>query len=171
MATMQERAAKLAVQFAEVVAKEFYGDEGPALNCDIDEIEDVAVRAALPGASGSTHDSRPAGLGQDRRALLSLPRLRAGFFFPQREPLRLDSQCLTPRARRILVHAGGKDKSFQAGAESLREYLEWDLKPTRVAEYTLQAGQELKALQTAKVEALQSAPPVKERTGRPSPTT
>lgn len=46
MATKQERAAKLAAQFAEAVAQEFYGAEGPALDCDIDEIEDMAVLAA-----------------------------------------------------------------------------------------------------------------------------
>ena len=46
MASKQERAEQLAVQFAALVAQEFYGEEGPALDCDIDEIEDIAVLAA-----------------------------------------------------------------------------------------------------------------------------
>lgn len=73
-------------------------------------------------------------------------------FFPQRESLRLDSQNLTPRARRKVVHAGGHEKSFGVGAKSLGELAEWDLKATRVAEHTLQAGREMKQQQTKKVQ-------------------
>ena len=46
MAIKEELAAKLAGQMAAVLAKEIYGPEGPDLDCDIDEIEDVAVLAA-----------------------------------------------------------------------------------------------------------------------------
>lgn len=46
MAIKEELAAELARQMAEVFSQEIYGDEGPDLDCDIDQIEDVAVLAA-----------------------------------------------------------------------------------------------------------------------------
>lgn len=46
MAIKEELAAKLARQMANVFSREIYGEEGPALDCDIDQIEDVAVLAA-----------------------------------------------------------------------------------------------------------------------------
>jgi hypothetical protein len=46
MAIKEELAAKLAGQMAEVFSKGIYGDDGPDLDCDIDQIEDVAVLAA-----------------------------------------------------------------------------------------------------------------------------
>jgi hypothetical protein len=74
-------------------------------------------------------------------------------FFPQREPLRLDSQNFTPRARRKVVHAGGTSKSHQAAAKSLGELAEWNLNATRVSELTEETGREMKAQQTAAVDA------------------
>lgn len=47
MAIKEELAAKLAGQLAVSFAQEIYGPDGPDLDCDIDEIEDVAVVAAL----------------------------------------------------------------------------------------------------------------------------
>lgn len=67
--------------------------------------------------------------------------------------MRLDSQNLTPRARRKAVYAGGNEKSHSVGATSLQELAEWKLNATRVAELTTQAGRELKEEQTARVEA------------------
>lgn len=67
--------------------------------------------------------------------------------------LRLDSQCLTPRARRKAVFAGGVSKSHSVGSKSLQELAEWKLNATRVSELTLQAGQEMKQAQAARVEA------------------
>lgn len=75
-----------------------------------------------------------------------------GIFSPQREALRLDSQNITPRARRKAVHAGGHEKSFGVGSKSLNELAEWNLNATRVAELTMQAGREMKQQQTSKVE-------------------
>ena len=46
MATKQELASKLAARLAETFAGEVYGPDGPELDCDIDEIEDLAVLAA-----------------------------------------------------------------------------------------------------------------------------
>jgi hypothetical protein len=46
MATKEELAAKVAGQMADVFSQEIYGAEGPDLDCDIDQIEDVAVLAA-----------------------------------------------------------------------------------------------------------------------------
>jgi hypothetical protein len=46
MANQEELAAKLAMQMAEVFSEEVYGTEGPELDCDIDEIEELAVLAA-----------------------------------------------------------------------------------------------------------------------------
>ena len=46
MAIKEETAAKFARQMADVFSKEIYGDQGPDLDCDIDQIEDVAVLAA-----------------------------------------------------------------------------------------------------------------------------
>jgi hypothetical protein len=46
MAIKEELAAKLAGQLAESFSQEIYGAEGPELDCDIDEIEEVAVLAA-----------------------------------------------------------------------------------------------------------------------------
>ena len=46
MAIKEELAAKLAGQMAEFFAEEVYGAEGPEVDCDIDEIEDLAVLAA-----------------------------------------------------------------------------------------------------------------------------
>jgi len=46
MAVKQELVAKLAVQLAEAFSEEIYGAEGPALDTDIDEIEEEAVLAA-----------------------------------------------------------------------------------------------------------------------------
>lgn len=77
----------------------------------------------------------------------------SGIFFPQRESLRLDSQNLTPRARRKVVYAGGNEKSHSVGSKSLAELGEWKLNPTRVSELTLQAGREMKEHQAAQVEA------------------
>ena len=67
--------------------------------------------------------------------------------------MRLDSQCLTPRARRKVVHAGGTNHSHQVGSKSLGELAEWKLNATRVSEITLGAGREMKEDQTARVEA------------------
>jgi hypothetical protein len=74
-------------------------------------------------------------------------------FFPQREALRLDSQNLTPRARRKAVYAGANEKSHSVGSKSLQELAEWKLNGTRVSELTLQAGKEMKEQQSAMVEA------------------
>jgi len=46
MAIKEELAAKLARQLAETFSEEVYGADGPELDCDIDEIEDLAVLAA-----------------------------------------------------------------------------------------------------------------------------
>ena len=46
MAAKQELVAKLAVQLAEAFSEEVYGAEGPAMDTDIDEIEEAAVLAA-----------------------------------------------------------------------------------------------------------------------------
>ena len=43
MANKEDLAAKLAREMASVFNKEIYGDEGPHLDTDIDQIEDVAV--------------------------------------------------------------------------------------------------------------------------------
>lgn len=74
-------------------------------------------------------------------------------FFPQREALRLDSQCMTPRARRKAVYAGGINKSHGVASKSLAELAEWKLNPTRVSELTQQAGREMQQAQAARVEA------------------
>ena len=39
----EELAARLTKQMAELFSEEIYGPEGPALDCDIDEFEDLAV--------------------------------------------------------------------------------------------------------------------------------
>jgi hypothetical protein len=67
--------------------------------------------------------------------------------------LRLDSQHLTPRARRKAVYAGANEKSHSVGAKSLKELAEWELNATRVSELTLQTGKEIKKQQSAMVEA------------------
>ena len=46
MATKEELAAKLAGQMAEMFSAEVYGAEGPDLDCDINEIEELAVLSA-----------------------------------------------------------------------------------------------------------------------------
>lgn len=46
MAGKEELAAKLAGEMANVFSREIYGTDGPDLDCDIDQIEDVAVLAA-----------------------------------------------------------------------------------------------------------------------------
>lgn len=46
MAIKEELAAKLVMEVADKLAREVYGDEGPELDTDIDEIEDLAVLAA-----------------------------------------------------------------------------------------------------------------------------
>lgn len=46
MAIKEELAARLAGQLAETFSLEVYGAEGPELDCDIDEIEELAVLAA-----------------------------------------------------------------------------------------------------------------------------
>ena len=46
MANKKEVAARLARQLAELFAEEVYGSEGPELETDIDEFEDLAVLAA-----------------------------------------------------------------------------------------------------------------------------
>lgn len=51
-----------------------------------------------------------------------------------------------------MVHAGGHEKSFGVGSKSLKELAEWELKSTRVAELTVQAGREMKEQQTAMVQ-------------------
>ena len=60
---------------------------------------------------------------------------------------------IAPRARRKAVYAGGNEKSHSVGAKSLQELAEWKLNATRVSELTLQAGKEMKAQQSAQVEA------------------
>ena len=45
MAMKEELAAKLAQQMAEFFSDEVYGPKGPELDCEIDEIEDLAVLA------------------------------------------------------------------------------------------------------------------------------
>ena len=64
----------------------------------------------------------------------------------------MDSQNLTPRARRKAVYAGGNEKSHSVGSKSLNELAEWQLNATRVSEPTLQAGREMKEQQTTMVE-------------------
>lgn len=51
-----------------------------------------------------------------------------------------------------MVHAGGTHKSSSTGAQSLNELAEWEIKATRVAEFTTQAAREMKQQQTARVE-------------------
>lgn len=46
MAIKEELAARLARQLAEVFSEEVYGDDGPELDCDIDQFEDLAALAA-----------------------------------------------------------------------------------------------------------------------------
>ena len=46
MAIKEQLAAKLAGQMAEIFSEEIYGAEGPPLDSDIDEFEDLAVLAA-----------------------------------------------------------------------------------------------------------------------------
>lgn len=46
MANKEELAARLAGQLAEFFSEEVYGPEGPELDSDIDEFEDLAVLAA-----------------------------------------------------------------------------------------------------------------------------
>ena len=46
MATKEQLAMELAQEMAEVFSKKIYGMEGPPLDSDIDEIEDMAVLAA-----------------------------------------------------------------------------------------------------------------------------
>jgi hypothetical protein len=46
MARNEELAARFATQLAEIFSEEVYGEEGPKLDCDIDEFEDLAVLAA-----------------------------------------------------------------------------------------------------------------------------
>jgi len=46
MAVKEELVAKLALQLAETFSTEIYGPEGPALDMDIDQIEETAVLAA-----------------------------------------------------------------------------------------------------------------------------
>jgi hypothetical protein len=46
MASKETLARELAAEFANLVAQKFFGADGPDLDCDIDEIEDVAVAAA-----------------------------------------------------------------------------------------------------------------------------
>jgi len=88
-------------------------------------------------------------------------------FSPQREALRLDSQNLTPRARRKVVYAGGNEKSHKVGSQSLNELAEWQLNATRVSELTLQAGREMKAQQSAMVEQYQQREAARSLTAPP----
>jgi hypothetical protein len=46
MATKEELAATVARRMADTFAQGIYGPKGPALDCDIDEIEEAAVLAA-----------------------------------------------------------------------------------------------------------------------------
>lgn len=46
MAVKEDLVAKLALQLAEAFSAEVYGPDGPALDMDIDEIEETAVLAA-----------------------------------------------------------------------------------------------------------------------------
>lgn len=46
MAKKEELMVRLAIQMAEVFSEEVYGSEGPELDSDIDEFEDLAVLAA-----------------------------------------------------------------------------------------------------------------------------
>jgi hypothetical protein len=46
MATREELASSLAGRLAETFSQEVFGPEGPGLDCDIDEMEDLAVLAA-----------------------------------------------------------------------------------------------------------------------------
>ena len=46
MAIKEELAARLAGQMARVFSEGVYGSEGPDLDCDIDEIEELAVLSA-----------------------------------------------------------------------------------------------------------------------------
>ena len=143
MAIKEELAAKLAGQLARVFSEEVYGPEGPELDCDIDEIEDLAVLAAraafdaviaralvlqnqklpsnFPVRSAtqnvpSSSKNGPSKVGWDRprsKNRFVTARSATEIFFPQREALRLDSQNLTPRARRKVVYAGGNEKSHR----------------------------------------------------------
>lgn len=71
--------------------------------------------------------------------------------------LRLDSKNFTPRAFRKVAYAGGQNRSNGVAAKSLNELAEWDIKATRVSELTQQAGREMKAQQTARVEEFEQA--------------
>ena len=79
--------------------------------------------------------------------------------------MRLDSQNLTPRARRKVVYAGGREKSHGVGSKSLAELAEWKLNATRVSELTLQAGHEMKDHQAAEVEAFHQREATRPLTG------
>jgi hypothetical protein len=53
----------------------------------------------------------------------------------------------------MAVFAGGINKSHGVGAKSLKELADWELNATRVSEWTIQSGREMKEEQTARVEA------------------
>ena len=71
--------------------------------------------------------------------------------------MRLDSRDATPRALRKVVFAGGTHKSHAVAAKSLNELAEWELKPAKVAKWTAQVGQEMKAKQIADAERFHQA--------------
>jgi hypothetical protein len=86
-----------------------FGEDGPSLHTDIEEIEDNAVLAAT--AVFDAVIARALQLQNHRCSVCDRD------FFPQRETLRLDNQNRTPRARRRAVDAGAT-KSLTAWARS-----------------------------------------------------
>lgn len=152
MASKKEVAARLAAQLAEIFSEEVYGSEGPELDCDIDEFEDLGVlwwgmllsMRSLPGrwcfrtrrflsifpAPSANWNARSRWKNEPSKAGWHRPRFKNRFviarcatelLFPQREILRLDSQNLTPRARRKAVYAGANERSHGVASKSLQE--------------------------------------------------
>jgi hypothetical protein len=144
-----------AADMAKIFSMDVYGEDGPSLETDIDEIEDNAVLAAaavfdaviaralalqnqkLPDQMVCPDCQRECSVRLEKRtiqgrmgpATIQEPVCRCSVcdrdFFPQREALRLDSQNLTPRARRKAVYAGVNSKSHGVGAKTLQELAEW----------------------------------------------
>lgn len=140
----------LARQWRKIVARNACGDDGPGLDVDFDQMEQLAAAATAGLAAGTREhlaeqqaqrlpDQLPAppasdpvrssvGPGSWSHAGPRPPcEIRsptappaAGTFSPQRTHLRLDSHGYSPSVLAKVVHAGAALPSFESAAETLR---------------------------------------------------
>ena len=164
---------QLARKWGKIVCRQAYGDDGPGLDVDLTNMEDVAV-AAMRGLAAGTLETataqqasqlgshqpcpncgKPCLVQQEPRSVTtrggpfehSEPKCQCPGcrrdFFPQRLPLKLDGHAYSPKVLHKIVETASHVKSFEVAAHLLEVNAEIAISSRHVNRLTQMIGQEL----------------------------